>query len=259
MNQLIKILVFITLLTLSQLVYTAEAIDSPKEKIVVLAAASLTNVLPKVADAWKVQSNIDVVFSFEATSRLAQQVKSGVLADLFFSADQEWMENLDQEGKIIKESRATLLSNRIVTVVSVDSTFIPKSSKDLLDPKIKHLALAGESVPAGKIARAALTSEGQLDKIQEKIVNANNVRAALQWVALKEAEAGIVFQTDAKVEPKVKIAFIFPEVSHPKIEYPAAIIKDSKNIVAAKSFLNFCKNKEAKAIFESEGFMALGK
>jgi molybdate transport system substrate-binding protein len=169
------------------------------------------------------------------------------------------MENLDQEGKIIKESRATLLSNRIVTVVPVDFTFIPKSSKDLLDSKIKHLALAGESVPAGKFARAALTSEGQLDKVQEKIVNASNVRAALQWVALKEAEAGIVFQTDAKVEPKVKIAFIFPEASHPKIEYPAAIIKDSKNIVAAKSFLIFCKSKEAKAIFESEGFMVLGK
>ena len=254
MNYYLKILSIISLMTFSQV-----AISAPTETLTILAAASLTNVLPKVADAWNTKKNKEIIFSFEATSRLAQQVKAGVVADLFFSADQEWMDNLDQENKIEKDSRTTLLSNRIVLIVPTDSTFVPKSSAELLDPKIKHLALAGETVPAGKFARAALKSEGQLEKIQSKIVSANNVRAALQWVALKEAEAGIVFQTDAKIQSKVKIAFQFPESSHPKIEYPMAIIKGSKNLVLSKSFMDFCKTNEAKKIFESEGFIVLGK
>ena len=259
MNRLLKFSIFLTSFAISQLVFSAERLKVPKDSITILAAASLTNVLPKVAEAWKLKSNTDVIFSFEATSRLALQVKAGVQADLFFSADQEWMDNLDQEGKIEKDSRSTLLSNRIVLIVPIDSTFIPKDSGDLNDPKIKHLALAGETVPAGKFARAALKSVGQLEKVQSKIVNADNVRAALQWVALKEAEAGIVFQTDAKVQPKVKIAFQFPESTHPKIEYPMAIIKGSKNIMASKNFMEFCKSKDAKVIFESEGFTVIGK
>ena len=259
MNHLIKKLILLSSITLSPFVFSAESTKTSENSIIILAAASLTNVLPKVAAAWKKETNTDVIFSFEATSRLAQQVKAGVIADLFFSADQEWMDNLDQEGKIEKESRTTLLSNRIVLIVPADSTFIPKSSKDLLDSRIKHLALAGETVPAGKFARAALQSEGQLEKIQTKIVNADNVRAALQWVAIKEAEAGIVFQTDAKVQPKVKIAYVFPESTHPKIEYPMAIIKGSKNTAISKNFMEFCKTKKAKTIFESEGFMVLSK
>ena len=258
MSHVLKTLLLISVITLSQFSFSAEDEKKQKETITILAAASLTNVLPKVVQAWNVKNKTNVIFSFEATSRLAQQVKAGVLADLFFSADQEWMDNLDQENLIEKESRTTLLSNRIVLIVPVDSTFIPKNSEELNNSQIKHLALAGETVPAGKFARAALKSEGHLEKIQSKIVSADNVRAALQWVALKEAEAGIVFQTDAKIQPKVKIAFQFPESSHPKIQYPAAIIKGSKKIAASKSFIEFCKTKEAKEIFESEGFMVLG-
>ncbi len=259
MNRFVSMLVTVSILAFPQFALCAQSTKTPKETLTILAAASLTNVLPKIADAWKVKNKTEIIFSFEATSRLAQQVKAGVMADLFFSADQEWMENLDQAGLIEKDSRSTLLSNRIVLIVPTDATFVPKSSEDLLNSKILHLALAGESVPAGKFARAALKSEGQLDKIQSKIVSADNVRAALQWVALKEAEAGIVFQTDAKVQPKVKVAFQFLESTHPKIEYPMAMIKGSKNVISSKSFMDFCKTLEAKAIFESEGFVVLGK
>jgi len=187
-----------------------------KEPLTVLAASSLTNVLPEVATAWKKKGGPDVVFSFEATSRLAQQVTAGAPADLFFSADLEWMDHLENNGKIEKSTRSSLLSNRIVLVVPSDSSFAPVSPTELIDPRLKHLALAGESVPAGKFARASLKSAGVLEKLQDKIVNAENVRAALQWVAKKEAEAGIVFQTDARIEPKVKATFTFPDSSQEK-------------------------------------------
>lgn len=254
MIRLFKMLTFILIIIASQNVQSS---NIAKEKIIILAASSLTNVLPKVAAAWSEHSHTDVIFSFEATSRLAQQVKAGVTADLFFSADQEWMENLDRAGLIEKKLRTTLLSNKLVLIVPIDSTFAPKSAEELVNSNIKHLALAAETVPAGKFARAALTSIGILEKIQTKIVNANNARAALQWVALKEAQAGIVFQTDVMVQPKVKSVYVFPASTHPKIEYPMALIKNSKNKTLSKSFLEFCKSKNAKAIFEAQGFKVL--
>jgi molybdate transport system substrate-binding protein len=255
MHRFIKLLIFVSLIILSQVSVATEIKRQNNPTITILAASSLTNVLPKIADAWKAKTGMQATFSFESSSKLAQQIKLGAPADLFFSADQEWMDYLDKADRIENKTRTTLLSNRIVLIVSSDSTFIPKSSSDLNNALIKHLALAGETVPAGKFARAALTSEGQLEKIQTKIVNAANVRGALQWVALKEAEAGIVFQTDAIVQPKVKVAFVFKESTHPKIEYPIAVIKESKNAEAAKSFIEFCKGLEAKIIFENEGFI----
>lgn len=235
--------------------------SSPKgeKSIMVMAASSLTNVLPEVAAAWKSQGGYDVKFNFESTSRLAQQIVAGAPVDIFFSADSEWMSYLGGRGMINTASRTALLSNRIVLIVSSDSTFAPSSPGEISSPRLKHLALAGEFVPAGKFARAALKSEGVLEKVQEKIVNADNVRAALQWVAKKEAEAGIVFQTDAKVEPRVKVTFVFPEASHPKIEYPVAVVKGSKNSEAAIQFLKFCQGNKAKKIFEAAGFTVLTK
>jgi len=229
-----------------------------KEPITVMAASSLSNVLPEVAAAWKAHGGLDVVFNFEATSRLAQQITAGAPADLFFSADMDWMDHLQKKGKIEDSTRSTLLSNQIVLVVPSDSAFVPASPAALPDARLKHLALAGESVPAGKFARAALKSEGVLEEVQEKIVNAENVRAALQWVAKKEAEAGIVFRTDARIEPRVKVAFSFPESTHPKIEYPVASIRGSKHLADSKRFLEFCKGHVAKKIFESAGFIVLG-
>lgn len=252
-------LLALSLLAASSIGYATEKPVKAPEPLTVMAAASLTNVLPEVAQAWKKQGGHEVVFNFAATSRLAQQVTAGAPADIFFSADLEWMDHLEEKGKIDKSSRYSLLSNQIVLVVPSDSTFVPASSAELLDARLKHLALAGESVPAGKFARASLKSEGVLQKVQEKIVSAENVRAALQWVVKKEAEAGIVFQTDARIEPKVKVAFTFSESSHPKIIYPLAVLRGSKHLSEAKSFLKFCKGKEAKKIFEKAGFAVVGE
>ena len=256
----IKFVLFAAVLILAPTTGIAKnPVDNSKEPLLIMAASSLTNVLPEVAKAWKTHGGTEVTFNFEATSRLAQQIMSGAPGDVFFSADREWMDNLEAKGKLDKKTRATLLSNSIVLVVPADSVFVPQSPKDLTDTRLKHLALAGETVPAGKFGQAALKSEGLLSQLQDRIVSAENVRAALQWVAKKEAEAGIVFQTDARVEPRVKVAFVFPASSHPKIEYPAAIIHGSKNAKDASHFLEFCKTKEAGDVFRAAGFIVLVK
>lgn len=235
---------------------TANANSAAKsqEPLVVMAAASLTNVLPEVAAAWKAHGGQDVIFQFDGTSRLARQARAGAPADVFISADQTWMDYLAKENKIDPASRRTLLTNRLVAVVPATSKFRPMSAAELIGPQVKHLAVAGESVPAGRLARAALSSENVFEKVQDQLVNGDNVRAALQWVAKKEAEVGIVFETDARAEAKVKVAFVFPDKSHPKIEYPAAVLRGARQGAAAARFVAFCQSPPAKKIFEAAGF-----
>lgn len=227
------------------------------EGLTVLAAASLTDVLPKVATAWKASGGGDVAFSFDASSRLAKQVEAGVPADAFFSADREWMDYLEQRGLLTPGTRGDLLGNALVLVVPSGAAWVPKSAADLASPSLEHLALAGENVPAGRYARAALQSQGAWDAVKDRVVSGDNVRTTLAWVAKGEAEAGTVYTTDARVEPRVKVAFTFPETSHPPIVYPAAALKSSAHPKAAAAFLTFCRGKEARALFEAAGFTVL--
>lgn len=236
---------------------TPSSSATPPHTLLVLAASSLTNALPSVARAWKLQGGADVSFSFEATSRLARQITKGAPADLFFSADREWMDHVEAQNKIQKPTKTAMLSNSIVLAVPKDSSFKPRDPKDLVDKRLKHLALANESVPAGKFARASLRAAGVLDKIQDRIVSADNVRAALHWVEKKEAEAGIVFKTDLNISSKVVSAFVFDESSHPKIEYMAAVLQGTKHEKESMEFLKFCKGNQARSIFKEAGFKIL--
>lgn len=242
-----------TILLLAVLLTSSLASAAPLR---VFAAASLTEALSKVAEAYKAKEKI--VFNFDATSKLAQQLKSGAPADLFFSADAEWMEFMEKNDLIVKGSRTGLLSNRLVLIVPSDAKSVPTKATDLTEKNFLKIALAGEAVPAGKFGRAALLHEGvDLKKLTGKIASADNVKVALKWVAMKEADAGIVYATDAKVEPKVKTAFVFEEKSHPKIVYPAAIVKQTSNSGEAKKFLDFCSSPEGKEIFRKAGFITL--
>ncbi len=230
---------------------------APPPGLTVLAASSLTEVLPRVAAAWKGAGGGEVTFLFDATSRLAKQIEAGVPGDAFFSADLEWMDYLDQRGLLAPGTRGALLGNQMVLVVPTGATWVPGSPPDLAAPSLKHLALAGENVPAGKYARAALQAAGVWDAIKDRVVSGDTVRTSLAWVARGEAEAGAVYTTDARVEPKVKVAFTFPDGSHPPIVYPAAALKSSAHTKDATSFLTFCRSWEAKGIFEAAGFVVL--
>lgn len=243
---------FLPLLAILLAPVSVHAADAPA--LTVLGAASLTESLQAVGAAWTAHGHPAVTFSFDASSRLAKQIEAGSPADAFFSADEDWMNELASQGRIDPSTRVDLLGNTLVVVVPASSKVAVHTAKDLSSATVHHLALAGESVPAGKYGRAALTSLGAWEGVKDRVVNGDNVRAVLAWVAGGEAEAGIVYATDARVEPKVTVAFAFPASSYPPIVYPAAVVQGSAHAGDAKSFVAFCSTPEAMAIFEKAGF-----
>ena len=222
----------------------------------VFAAASLTDSMKQVADSYRARTGKTVILSFGASSTLARQIEQGAQADIFFSADTDWMDYLAKGGHVATASRKDLLGNRLVLVAAPDAKPAPriatgfKLAAALGDG---HLAMADPaSVPAGKYGKAALTALGIWDSVAAKVVNAENVRVALEYVARGEAPYGIVYATDARVTPQVKLAGTFPESSHPPIIYPVALT--STAAADAKDFLAFLSGAEARAIFEKAGF-----
>ncbi len=224
------------------------------EQIRVLAASSMTDILPKIADVWKkAHPGETFQFSFDASSRLARQVESGVPADLFFSADEEWMDYLQKKDLIVADTRQDLVGNELVVIFPASTKKIPKQPKELVHFPIRHFALAGENVPISKYALESLKKLGLWDVISPKVVRGENVRTSLKWVSSGEADAGVVFRTDALVDPGVKVAFVLPAVT--PIRYPAAALKNAKN---GREFLVFCKSSEAQELFKKAGFSLLG-
>ena len=228
------------------------AFAQPTNSVTVFAAASLTDSLKAVADAYKAKTGRDVVLSFGASSTLARQIEQGAHADMFFSADIAWMDYLQDKKLIDAGSRKNLLGNQLVLIGAKPISIVPgfKLAEALGDGK---LALADpNSVPAGKYGKAALTTLGVWDSVSNRIAAAENVRVALEYVAQGAAPYGIVYATDAKVEPAVKIAGLFPENTHPPIIYPVALTKDAA--LAARDFLTFLSGPDARTIFDKAGF-----
>ncbi|MCX8996346.1 molybdate ABC transporter substrate-binding protein [Rhizobiaceae bacterium BDR2-2] len=232
------------------------------EKVTVFAAASLKDVLTAISDDWKAETGNDVVLSFAGSSALAKQIGEGAPADVFISADLDWMDNVEQQDLLKEGTRFSLLANRIVLVAPADSTAALTIAPGfdlagtLGDEK---LAMANtDSVPAGKYGKAALEKLGVWDAVAPKVAQAENVRAALLLVARGEAPLGIVYETDAKVDPQVKIVDRFPEDTHAPIIYPAAVLKDASSPVAT-AFLDALKTDKAKEAFEAAGFTVLAQ
>ena len=223
--------------------------------VTVFAAASLTDSLKQAADAYKARTGAAVTLSFNASSTLARQIEQGAAADIFFSADTDWMDYLEKAGDIAPGTRRDLLGNQLVLVAASDARPAPRIAPgfDLAGALGSgKLAMADPaSVPAGKYGKAALTALGVWDKVAAKVAQAENVRVALEYVARGEAPFGIVYATDAKIAP-VKVVGTFPENSHPPIIYPVALTKSAS--LAARSFLTFLEGSEARAIFERAGF-----
>jgi molybdate transport system substrate-binding protein len=225
------------------------------QTITVFAAASLTDSLKQVAGAYKALSGASVTLSFGASSLLARQIAQGAPADIFFSADTGWMDYLEKAGQIAPGTRKDLLGNRLVLVAASDAKPAPRIAPgfDLAGALGNgHLAMADPaSVPAGKYGKAALTALGVWDSVAAKVVQAENVRVALEYVVRGEAPFGIVYATDAKVAP-VKVAGTFPENTHPPIIYPVAMTKNAT--ATARAFLAFLEGPQARGIFEKAGF-----
>jgi molybdate transport system substrate-binding protein len=226
--------------------------------VTVFAAASLSDALEKVGTLYKQQSGKDVTFSFAASSVLARQIEaSSGGADIFISADSDWMDYLDTRGLIAHDTRKDLLGNHLVLIAPKESTVKLTIAPhfDLLGAlKGGRLAVADpDSVPAGRYAKQALLSLGVWNALADHLVQAENVRVALAYVARGDAPLGIVYTTDAMSEPKVRIVGEFPDPTHNKIIYPGALTKDAH--LGARGFLDFLSSPQARGIFEQAGFI----
>jgi molybdate transport system substrate-binding protein len=231
-----------------------------EKTITVFAAASMKNALDDVDSIFTKQSGIKVVASYAASSALMKQIEQGAPADVFLSADVDWMDYGAKRNLIKNDTRLSLLGNRLVLIAPKDSKL--DNIKIALGFDLAALAGGGRiatgdvrAVPAGLYAKAALEKLGVWASVESKLAMAENVRAALVLVARGEAPLGIVYETDAKIDPGVKIIGIFPEDSHPPIIYPVALTKDAKPDAA--QYLTFLRTPDAKAIFERYGFRVL--
>src|SRR3984957_1319988 len=235
------------------------AADVPPSELVVFGAASLTNVLQDIGTAYTAQTGQHVSFSFAASSVLARQIEAGTRADVFVSADEDWMDYLQTRNLIDPKTRHDILMNRLVLIAPATS-----------DIKLKiapHFALAAAlgkerlatgdpgSVPVGRYARAALTNLGVWSEVSSHIVPAEDVRSALAFVARGETPLGIVYETDALVEKRVRIVDTFPEDSHAPITYPVALVVTAKP--EARAFVAYLRSPAGRAVFAHYGFKNL--
>jgi molybdate transport system substrate-binding protein len=229
------------------------------QTITVFAAASLTNVMQDLGDAFTKDASIPVRFSFAASSALARQIENGSRADLFFSADLEWMDYLQARKLIQPATRHDVLGNQLVLIAPVDSKIMLKIAP--------HFALAAaigggrlatgdpDSVPVGRYAHEALTNLGVWDQVAARLVRADSVRSALAFVDRGEAVLGIVYSTDASVDKNVRVVDVFPPDSHMPIIYPAALTQTAKQDAA--KFLAYIRGPAGSLAFQHYGFTPL--
>lgn len=224
------------------------------------ATASLQTTLNAIAADWEKATGKKVVLAYAASSALARQLEQGAPADLFASADLEWMDWAAQRGLVRPETRKTLLGNSLVLIAAKDAAVdLDIAPGFALAAAIGDSRLATgnpQSVPVGRYARAALTALGVWDQVSPRIAGTENVRAALALVARGEARLGIVYGTDARSERRVKVVGTFPSGSHPPIVYPFAITTGSTNPDAA-AFLAYMSSPAATKLFEADGFVVL--
>ncbi|HJQ57325.1 MAG TPA: molybdate ABC transporter substrate-binding protein [Vineibacter sp.] len=232
------------------------------QPVLIFAAASLKNALDEIAAQWTRDTGKQTKISYAASPALARQIEGGAPADVFISADLDWMDYVSQRKLIKPESWANLLGNRIVLVATKGSKAETKIApgfplRNLLGDG--RLAMANvDAVPAGKYGKAALEALGVWASVQDRLAQAENVRAALLLVSRGEAPLGIVYQTDAASDANVRIVDTFPENTHPAIVYPIALVASSANPDAA-AFLTYLGSSAARPAFEKQGFTVLTK
>lgn len=225
----------------------------------VFAAASLKESLDAAAQAWAQRSGTRAVISYAGSPALARQIDQGAPADVFVSADEEWMDWVERRGLLRAGSRVRLLSNRLVLVAPAAGP-VPALT---LAPGVPIAAALGSggrlavadvvSVPAGRYAKAALESLGAWGPLSGRLAQTENVRAALTLVARGEAPLGIVYATDARAESKVRVVGTFPDSAHPPIVYPAAVLAGARS-TKAQAFVDFLRSPEGRAVFAAHGF-----
>lgn len=240
------------------ILWLATAAEARAQDVTVFAAASLTNALNEVGDAYAATGRGKIRVSYAASSTLARQIEKGAPAQVFVSADQEWMDYLGTRGQVIASSRVNLLANDLVLVAPTDSAL----GAVTITREVSISALAGggriatgdpDHVPVGRYARQALEALGQWSQVEPKLARMDSVRSALTMVERGEVPLGIVYGTDAAATRKVKVVAVFPGTLHAPVIYPAALVSGNET-PAARAFLDFLATPPARAIFVRHGF-----
>ncbi len=225
----------------------------------VSAAASLTNAMNELAELYaKENPNVKIVFNFGSSGALQQAIENGGETDLFFSAAQKQMNALDEKGELAEGTRKDLLRNEVVLIVPNDSNKNISDFNDVATDKVEKIALGEpKGVPVGQYSEEIFTTLNILDAVKAKAVYGSDVRQVLAWTESGEVDCGVVYATDAAISDKVKVICAAPEGSHKPVIYPAAVIKSSKNLDAAKKFLEFTGSDAAKKVFAKYGFTSI--
>jgi molybdate transport system substrate-binding protein len=221
----------------------------------VYAAASTKEAMERLAADFQTATGVEVRCSFGASSTLARQIENGAPADLFLSADEEWVNYLS--GKQLVAQRRDLLANRLVVVAPADGAAKFASVADVAGDALRRLAVAAEPVPAGRYARQALRKAGVWDAVRDHLVEGGDVRATLRYVEQGEADAGFVYATDARVSGKVRVALVVPEGQHDPIIYPLASVRRDRPHPAAARFADYLAGDHAASVFRDAGFRPL--
>jgi molybdate transport system substrate-binding protein len=248
-------------------VHGIDRLDSPNRvalaqqplNLTVSAAISLSNALAELKTVYQQSNpNVKITYNFGASGALAQQIQQGAPADVFFSAATKQMDTLEKADLLLPETRRNLLTNRLVLIAPKNGLALA-SFKDLIDSRVKRIAIGEpKSVPVGQYSQELLTKLGIWQQIGPKVVFGNNVRQVLTFVETGNADAGIVYTTDAKESDKIQVRATAPANLHSPIVYPVAAIKGSRNAGAARAFVEFIASNRAKAIFEKYGFGIAG-
>lgn len=247
--------IFILIIGLSSITSTPVVAES-NTSLLVSAAASLKDILEEIKPLYQQNKpNVKISYNFGSSGALQQQIEQGAPADIFISAAKKQVDALEQKGLLVAGTRNIIAKNRLVLVVPKNSVGIT-SFYSLQDAKVKKIAL-GEprSVPAGQYAQQVLEKLKIWNQVKSKLVFANNVRQVLASVETGNAEAGLVYVTDAKISNKVKIVVAADEKYHSAIIYPLAVVKRSKNLAAAKEFSQFLSSEQTKTVFKKYGFI----
>ena len=229
---------------------------SPADRVRVSAAVSLTGPLERVAESFEVHTGTAVELNLAGSSTLAAQILAGAPVDVFFSADERQMDRVAAESLVVAGTRVVLLSNWLAVVVPAGADAAPRDAAALRDPGFRRIAVGDPAgVPAGVYARAYLASLGLWDVLAPRMVPTRSVRAALAVVEAGDADAGVVYRTDALSSDEVAVAFEVPEDEGPAIAYPAAMLADAPNPAGAARFLDYLRSTAARRAFGQAGFI----
>jgi molybdate transport system substrate-binding protein len=223
-----------------------------KPAVKIFAAASTQKVVNEIAGEYQAKTGTTVECEFAASSTLARQIEHGAPADLFLSADEEWADYLEKKGLV--EQRRPLLENRLVVVEPAGQKHPVKELADLTRDEFKRIAIAGELVPAGRYARHALQQVGILDRISKRLLEGKDVTAVYLYVERGEADAGLVYATDAAGSERVRVAYEVPESLSGTIRYPLVVVRRDRTNAEAAKFADFLAGEAADAIFRKAGF-----